>query len=308
MKTFIKKTLLFILPILLLATVGEVLLRKIPNDYTLKRDYIKEHSKEIELLILGSSHSTYGVNPEYFSSENLKTKSFNASNISQTIDYDYEIFKKYGKDLTGLKYIILPISYFSLYIILDSGDELWRVKNYNIYYGMKKSSNITDYFEILSSEMLTNLKRLYNYYRFGMSHVTCSKYGWRMEFHSKLGVDFLESGKAAAERHSGKGENHLVENSKMLREIIEIANQRGVKILLYTPPAYHTYVDNLDSAQLNTTIDYVKGLPNIYKNTSYINLLSDKDFTKEDFYDADHLNKFGAMKLTKILEEAIKKL
>ena len=308
MKTFVKKTLLFIFPILLLATVGEVLLRKIPNDYILKRDYIKSHSKEIELLILGSSHSTYGVNPEYFSSENLKTKSFNASNISQTIDYDYEIYKKYNKDLIGLKYIILPISYFSLYIILDSGDELWRVKNYNIYYGMRKSSNIADYFEVLSSEMLTNLKRIYNYYHFGISHVTCSKYGWRMEFHSKLGVDFLESGKAAAERHSGNGENHLVENSKMLREIIEMANRKGVKVLLYTPPAYHTYVDNLDSAQLNATIDYVKGLPTIYQNTSYINLLSDKDFIKEDFYDADHLNKFGAMKLTKILEEAIKKL
>ena len=288
--------------------VTEILLRKIPNDYILKKEYLDSNSKNIQILILGSSHSTYGINPDYFSSAIFKEKSFNASNISQTIDYDYEIFKKYSNKLPNLKYIILPISYFSLYLILDSGPELWRIKNYNLYFDINKSNNIADQLEILSSELPVNLNRIYNYYHYGISHITCSKLGWREVFHEKIETDFLQSGKMAAERHSGKGENHFADNSRKLKEILRIANNMGVKVLLYTPPAYYTYTQNLDHTQLNSTLNYASELPEIFKNTRYINLLSDKSFIKEDFYDADHLNKFGAKKLTLKLEGILKEI
>ena len=89
MNKFITKLIIFCLPILLGTLVLEVLLRNIPNDYSQKKEYLDENSSEIETLILGSSHSFYGLNPKYFSS-----KTFNASHISQSLNYDYKIINK----------------------------------------------------------------------------------------------------------------------------------------------------------------------------------------------------------------------
>jgi len=92
MSKFIIRTLLFSLPVLALFIVMEILLRQIPNDYLLKKKYLDNHSKEIETLILGSSHSFYGINPLYFSNN-----TFNASHISQSLDYDFAILKKVSR-------------------------------------------------------------------------------------------------------------------------------------------------------------------------------------------------------------------
>ena len=57
----------------------EFLVRHIPNDYNSKIKYLQEHSSEIEILALGSSHAYFGVNPDFLSS-----KCFNLSHIAQT--------------------------------------------------------------------------------------------------------------------------------------------------------------------------------------------------------------------------------
>ncbi|HWY10915.1 MAG TPA: DUF1574 family protein, partial [Bacteroidia bacterium] len=88
------------------------------------------------------------------------------------------------------------------------------------------------------------------------------------------------------------------ENVNFLRSIIEFAKSKGVKVFLYTPPAYHTYTDNLDAKQLNQTIVTLINMANEYSNVKYHNFLLDPDFSSEDFYDGDHLNKSGAKKLT----------
>ena len=67
MKTFIYKLMIFIIPVFFLALTIEVLIRLIPNDYLLKKDYLDKNSDKIEVLILGSSHSFFDLNPVYFS-------------------------------------------------------------------------------------------------------------------------------------------------------------------------------------------------------------------------------------------------
>ena len=109
--------------------LGEVVLRNIPNDYIYKKKYLDVYSNEIETLVLGSSHSFYGVNPAFFFKN-----TFNASHISQSFDYDLEILEKYDGYLGELKTVVIPISYFSLFHKLESGSESWRIKNYIIYY------------------------------------------------------------------------------------------------------------------------------------------------------------------------------
>jgi len=284
----------------------EILLRNIPNDYELKKEYLDEHSSEIETIILGSSHSFYGINPDYFS-----TKTFNASHISQSLNYDFEIIKKYQNNFNNLKTIVLPISYFTLFGKLEAGSESWRVKNYIIYYGLNSSKSLTDYSEVLSNRINVNIKRLVSYYVLGNSAISCTRLGWGTSYNSKNARDLVESGKTAAKRHtrddinSDKSQQIFNDNILALNSIIKWCKDNNHKILLLTPPAFETYRQNLNLEQLNTTIKTTSEVCSNYDNCTYMNLLSDTNFVSKDFYDADHLSEIGAKKLSRLINEKI---
>lgn len=306
MKRFVIKTIYISLPILVVAILMEILLRNTPNDYLFKKQYLDKHSSEIETLILGSSHSFYGFNPEYFSSN-----TFNASHISQSLNYDFEILKKYQDQFKNLKTIILPISYFTLFGKLEAGSESWRVKNYIIYYDLNTSKSLINYSEVLSNRINVNIKRIASYYVLGNSTISCTDLGWGTRYNSKNARDLAETGKTAAKRHtrddinSNKYQEIFKDNILILKSIIEWCKKNNVKVLLLTPPAFETYRQNLNSEQLNTTINTTSGICSKYDNCIYLNLLSDTNFVSRDFYDADHLSEIGAKKLSELINEKI---
>lgn len=308
MKRFVIKTIYISLPILLVGILMEILLRNTPNDYLFKKQYLDNHSSEIETLILGSSHSFYGFNPEYFSSN-----TFNASHISQSLNYDFEILKKYQDKFQNLKTIVLPISYFTLFGKLEAGSESWRVKNYVIYYGMNSSKSLIDYSEVLSNRINVNFKRMVSYYLLSNSTISCSNLGWGTNYNSKNAKDLIESGKTAAKRHtrddinSYKYQEIFNDNKLILNSIIQWCKKNNINVLLLTPPAFETYRQNLNSEQLNTTINTTSEICSKYDNCIYENLLSDTNFVALDFFDADHLSEIGAKKLSELINEKISK-
>lgn len=293
MKKFIKHLVLFALPIFVLGVLSEFLLRHIPNDYLLKKEFLDKNSDSIEVLFLGSSHAFYGINPAYFSS-----KSFNASHISQPLDYDFEILKKYNNHWSKLKCIAISISYFSLYDRLETGKESWRIKNYTIYYGITTSDKFIDHSEVLTNKLTINLKRIDSYYIKDNSNISCSNLGWGLSYNSKNQSDLYATGITAAKRHSMNYGKYFTENVNVLKSIIEFAKSKGVQVFFYTPPAYHTYTEHLDTLQLNQTINTLITLADKYDNVTYHNFLMDSSFSAIDFFDADHLDEIGAKKLT----------
>lgn len=306
MKRFVIKTIYISLPILVVAILMEILLRNIPNDYLFKKQYLDKHSSDIETLILGSSHSFYGINPVYFSS-----KTFNASHISQSLNYDFEIIKKYEANFTNLKTIVLPISYFTLFGKLEAGSESWRVKNYVIYYSLNSTKSLSDYSEVLSNRINVNFKRMVLYYVLGHSTISCTKLGWGTSYNSKNARDLVESGKTAAKRHTrddintDKYQEIFNDNILILNSIIQWCKENNVKVLLITPPAFEAYRANLNIEQLNTTLKTTSETATKYENCIYYNLLSDSNFVATDFYDADHLSEIGAKKLSVFINKKI---
>jgi len=307
MKRFVIKTMYISLPIFVVAILMEILLRSTPNDYLFKKQYLDKNSSRIETLILGSSHSFYGLNPEYFSSN-----TFNASHISQSLNYDFEILKKYKDKFKNLKTIILPISYFTLFGKLEAGSESWRVKNYIIYYELNSSKSLVDYSEVLSNRINVNIKRIISYYVFGESTISCTDLGWGTICNSKNARDLAESGKTASKRHtvdinSDKYQQIFQENIFILESIIQWSNKNNIKIMLFTPPAFETYRQNLNQEQLKITINTTSDICSKYDNCIYDNLLSDTNFVATDFFDADHLSDIGAKKLSILINNRINK-
>ena len=145
MRALFFKIFLFLLPVAVIFLILELLLRQIPNDYILKKEYLDKNSDSIQVLILGSSHSLHGLNPAYF-----KKRSFNAANYSQSLDYDLEILRKYENNWHQLEYVVLPVSYPSLFEKIEDSIESWRVKNYVLYYKIRISKHLTYYAEIIN--------------------------------------------------------------------------------------------------------------------------------------------------------------
>jgi hypothetical protein len=301
MKKFIIKTLLLLLPVIILAIPVEYLLRDIPNVYSFKKQYLDGHSNELEILILGSSHTYYGINPVHFSKN-----TFNAGCSSQSLDFDLAILNKYQNNLNNLKIIILPVSCFSLFSNLE--DRL--VKNYALYYEMSTNS-LSINSELLSFNLTINLMRLYRYYIRKDGNINCTKLGWGAEYHSKNAKDLQETGKTAAKRHTknfSKSAQIFDEKLKILESFLELCNKRNIKLIFITTPAYYTYRENLDLEPLNKMLETINAFVKEHSNCYYFNWIEDMDFVAEDFYDADHLNEIGAEKLTKKLVRDIDSL
>jgi hypothetical protein len=307
MKRFIIKTLLLLLPIAILAISMEYLLKRIPNDYIFKKEYLDKHSNEIEILILGSSEALFGINPDYFTQN-----TFNACHVSQSLDLDFEIFKKYQNRFNNLNIIILPISYHTLWRKLKNSEESWRVKNYAIYYGIDTKS-WTDHSELLNGKLGINIQRLYKYYFEKKDDISCSTLGWGTTYKAGIVNDLEETAKAAVLRHtcdinSEKNTKLFTENMQILNSFAEICNQKNVKVIFLTTPTYYTYREKLNSEQLNEITEAMNNFVTKHTNCRYINWSENPDFVTEDFYDADHLNETGAEKLSVKLAQEINSL
>ncbi|MGZ5285666.1 MAG: SGNH/GDSL hydrolase family protein [Flavisolibacter sp.] len=303
MKRFFLKLFLFSIPVIIVIAIMEIMLRNIPNDYSLKNSYLGNNAARVEVLCLGSSHGFYNINPEYFN-----RPGFNAAHIAQSLNYDLAILKDYESRLVHLKYIVLPVSYFSLYGKLNESPESWRVKNYSLYYGINTTYNIKNYFEVLSNGFGVNFKRCVSYYLNHKPEITSSSLGFGSNYTSSKQMDLKLSGEEASLRHTKEDGDFLNENINNLKEIIEIAARKKAKVIFFTPPAYYTYRDRLDKKQLNETLNAVQSLSAKYQHVVYRNFLSDTSFVKSDYYDADHLNEIGAEKLTKRINTLIQDL
>jgi hypothetical protein len=298
MKNFINKTTFFLLPLIIFILLMEPLLRIIPNDYNYKKEYLINNSNNISKLFLGSSHTYYGINPSFVSGN-----AFNASHIAQSIDFDYEIIKKYKNNWNELEYIIIPIDYFTLFSRLSDGIEYWRVKNYNLYYDMQLSNSLSENSELMSVNFKSNLSRIISFYLLNETSITCSEFGFGSNY--KKSKDLVNTGESAALRHTAKHLSKLNESVEILKEIISFASKNNIRIIFYTSPAYKTYVSNLDLNQLNLTINTITELAEKNSNCNYFNLLEDSSFNSSDFRDADHLNPEGAKKLSLKIDKLI---
>lgn len=300
MKTFLIKILFFFLPLLILGIGTEFLLRRIPNEYSIKRDYLDKNAPDIKILILGSSHAYRGLNPEYFSQP-----AFNAAMFSQSLDYDLKIIERYKNELENLNTIIIPISYFTLFSNLDLGIEKWRIKDYNIYYDFPKGSNGDFSTEIFNTPVKRNIARVKDFYFHKEDNVEMRPNGWEGNDKTATLLELKETGIKAASRHTINSHIVLDDNIKYLNKIIDIASNQNWQVLIVIPPAFETYTEKLDKSQLHLTIEHCENISIKNSHVKFINLLKSSEFILNDFYDADHLNTQGAKKLSVLLDHLI---
>ena len=292
----------FLVPILIIAGVVEYLLRSIPNDYQTKNNQIALQKDSITTLILGSSHTLYGVNPDF-----INQNAFNGANISQTIDIDYTILKQSIFKLPKLKNVVIRVSHTTLFELLPKMSEAWRMRNYYIYYdNLDLPWSLFNRFEIFTTHFKLNLKRLFDFYIDDKSSLNCLPNGWNTSYKTSAHRSLAKSAKIAVIRHNIKDFKYHKQCKSYLKMIIDLCEQHNINVILITPPACNEYINQLYQPQLNKTISFCKELDQTHKNCIYINYFLNDSFTISDFFDADHLNHSGAEKLSNDLNKYLR--
>ena len=303
MKKFLKYCLLFVLPICLIAISLEDLVRQIPNLYKYKYEWMLKNADEVETLVLGNSHTYYGIQPKYF-----KSKSFNLANPAQLYEQDLFLLKYWSNRCPKLKTVILPISYFTFFV-QDSGNgkETFRCKNYNIYMDcdLYPSWSFSYNFEIADPRVV--ISKLYKYTLGikGQDRI-CDIYG--NEAYNTLAYrtsDWDKYDKNTIE--STFNLDYIQKNLHEIEQIISLCKEKNINLIFVTTPCWHTYRSYLNEDQLNKLYSIIHKLQRKYE-ISYFDFFQDERFNAEDFFNSSHLSELGEMKLTKILESEINKL
>lgn len=299
MKKFLITLLAFFIPVLCVLAWLEYLVRKAPNEYQYKAEWMEKNASRVETLILGTSHAFYGINPSY-----LGPNAFSLAASAQSLQYDEFLFFNYAPKCKNLKTVILPISYFTLFSgDMEDGSEWWRVINYKVYMDCPNHSSFSKYnFFISNSEPFrSKLTKIIK----GNSIIECDSLGFGYPIYRKS-TPHLDDASVVTwvKHHTAKDFTHVEKNKSHIYHIANYCKEKGLKLVLVTTPAYYKYYEQLDSAQLSVMHDFIKGMKKLY-NVVYLDHLKDYRFVPNDFTDCNHMSCDGAKKFSIIIKAEI---
>lgn len=297
MVRFLSKLIGFIIPILCGFITLEFLVREIPNDYTLKHSNLL--IGDIEVLTLGNSHLMFGVNPDL-----MNYKTFNASLPAQTMKIDLGILNSYKDHFNDLKYIIIPVDYYSFYAKLENGNNSQRRFRYEQFMDLSLLSgddylNFAERAIVLEKGLRSTFSSIGSYFIESKTNVSCETNGYyKAEGQEDLEKSGMIHSKLHNEYYPSSNYNDILED---LRKIIKIAQENSWKVLLVNSPAWETYRRHLYPDRINNINANCLSLVDENEHVYYVDFFTSKSFLSTDYYDSSHLGVAGAEKLTKAL-------
>lgn len=240
---------------------------------------------QIETLVLGSSHAQCGF---------VETKQdLNLGVASQDLYYSYQLYMKCRLMLPNLKRVVLFYSDFSAGFEEERSHMIFETLKYNQYFGIPPKNPLL----YAEKNMDINLK----FAPFESKEFTFDDPYPFPFFAADLTTP--EGIKKVAEKHL---KNALRNNNQtaFVEKLIRAAEADGVELLIVVPPASAEYLSYMPS-DVNV-FEALEKVTEKYKDVPYLNCYRSEDFTKEDFADADHLNRQGAEKLTAKIRKAFR--
>lgn len=303
MSKLCKKLTCLLLPFLLLGAYTEYNLRLIENGYSRKRIDMERVLDTTEVLVLGSSHALFGVDPAQF-----RLATFNMAYVSQTFYYDQRIVDAYLDRMPALKAVILPVSYFSLDTSMVGSTEKWRCYFYEKYFGFPvegaSGSQLSTLFDLKRYSLIAlygipkSLKQLRN--NFNLNEVKGQQVnGWLKRDLSVPLADRKGADRVALHERL-MFPNQRPANISYLKAIAKRLRERGVNLYPVTLPVHRTYSAHVNSRIYNSMVTTVADFCD-ENGCRYLNFFTDDRFDDADFFDNDHLNATGAAKLSRLL-------
>lgn len=301
------KIILILLPVIILTITFELLARTIPTSYSIKDNYLENKREKIKILVLGSSSSNVGINPQYFGSEG-----FNIANSSQDSYYDYNVLLRYLHKCNNTKIVIIPVSYLTLfYRGIAYGAEPWRADYYSFYLNIPKPNKSK--FDLTLYSALAVWDGPINVIKNVIKHsdLKINEYGYQYPEKPKSNIKNINDAiwkEPIIRHHKNMDSNFFNSNLALLDKIAKECVRKNIQIVFITTPVYKTYSDQVSKSYYDVMTETIKNISIKYSANSY-NYFYDNRFDINDFTDSDHLNEEGAKKFSIILKnEVIDKL
>ena len=320
MKLFFKKILIFGFPLFIIVIMMDLYLVNMNSLYKEKANGLLEYANEIEILILGNSRATYGVDPSSFS-----IFAFNIANVGQSIYFDKELTLQNLKKLTNLKYVLISLDYHSLYFSRQRGERnIWSYYGNGIKYPSDnyKKADISPFlfgydprvsFSLLKKDMLNKWEfRDEDYFidydvELGVSRTDTTVKGYisfsgteQNVFNNEYYINRINGFDILI---NSSTEKKLVLNE--LGELISTLQSKGVKPIFFSTPTFREYNIFLDSSIINNNLIDSENLCKKY-NIEFLDYSINHDFIKHEFFNPDHLNKKGAARFSRMLDSRLK--
>lgn len=299
MKRFLQKIVLFTTILLFILFIVEYRLHTVNSAFGKKWEFITKNKEDIAILVLGTSHSQDGINPQYFDALTA-----NMAFGGQDLRLDSLLLKRYINDLPSLKYVVLELSYHTLEQRTD--EKYHRNALYLRYHGI---DNFGDYlsFDIRKYSIFFSAPQLYAKYLLPSNSVKYDEYG----FHEKLrkadrfekrDFDTLKIHAARNDkfvnRHNYNDLEKYQKSTLTFQKMIDLCIENNVTPVISIPPVYKTYYDKMIPEKKTRRDAFLNDLLKKHPNIILLDYEKSSLFTVQDFRNEDHLNIFGAKKLT----------
>lgn len=257
--------------------------------------------EKVETIVLGSSHATLGFIPD--------ERSFNLSEIALDLYFNYALLKHWMDKMfaadgshPNLKRVILFYDVFSPRNKLNLGSDCFRLIPYFELYGLDVQPGDRLRQDNIMRLPFDELRRLYRE-RIGRyrPHVD-PRYRGAFYF-DKRALATSEpshvSARAASHMHLNRGEDS---ETTWVKSTFELCKAHDVELVLVIPPVRKDYREALgaDEGQIFCA---VRGIVVQNPEIRLLSYHSSEAFGEEDFSDADHLNRRGALKLTRLIHD-----
>ena len=254
------------------------------NDYDFLQ-YVKdkscgftENSHNIETVALCSSTADYGFHPNYF------PNSYNSGLISSDLQFTYLHYKSIAKN-NHLKNIIVFFSLFTVGYNLSKTKERNRLIAYYESFNIQKPNE-----QKFKRRYSKHIAKRLNNINFSKLKNYC---GYENRPLAAYGEEDVKNRIKTHTRENKRTPDQLLWLEKLDQETMK----NGHNLFIVLAPFRKDYKNGMPSFQEG----YKKFFELKLNNSKIINFHNDESYTDDCFYDTDHLNEKGAIKLTKEL-------
>ena len=93
-----------------------------------------------------------------------------------------------------------------------------------------------------------------------------------------------------------------------LRRMASTCREKGVGLVMLTCPVHEFFYSQMDQRQVDLLHRVADSICNEYPNVSYMDFMMSPLFTAEDMSNANHLNRRGALRFSRIVGDSIRRL
>ena len=291
MKKFIKFFLLFVLPIFLGFVVLELLVRDSNSLYKEKWEGYISNAKSIEVLVLGNSQAMNAIDPREF-----ELFTYNMAFAAQSFFFDKAITLKQIESMPNLKSVLISVDYHTFYYNHSEKRDIFYHYYYDINYDNKRY-----FLEDFSWTYALGFKQTIR------EHIpksrTNSIRGFVSSDITKWNLLNTTDGQKRVEQLESGFVNSKNGVASSLNDFIQILKTKDITPILITLPCHSYFKKHLNKHIVKNNMLAINQICDFHK-IDYWNFL-DKEYPDSLYHNVNHLNKYGAKKISKELNKII---